>query len=1638
MSYGLGARQRQPRQMILFAAVLALIVSSLMALDGRRASATTKGASAVTTRANVAAAAEQNVTFNYTAGYQYFTVPNGVHNVRITASGAAGANGQGTNGGGTGQSGGQATGTVTVIPGQVLTLWVGQGGSVGGGGGLGNPANDNWRGGGGGAYSGGESGNGGGGGAATYVYANGNVTLVGGGGGGGGGSGCVAGYPGGGGGGGGYPGSGGIEGTGLGAGAGGATGAGGTNGANGNFGTALGGGGGGGGGGYTSGTGGGGGYSGCGGGGGGGGGTSFADPSVSTTSFASVGNPQSANGQILVDLGPAGTTQTFTATTAGDYQYFTVPAGVNSLQITVAGASGGSGKPTPISANPAGAGGSGGLVSGTVSVSPGQVLSLWVGHGGQEGGVYVVPLQVLGGAGGQGDPAGSNFNGGNGGTCTVDPGSCTGWGDAGGGGSAGYVSVNGAPVLVAGGGGGGGANGGSSDSFGVTGAGGAGGLGGNPSTTGVSPPYNGFTGGAGGSTGLASSDGGTGADTTGNGNGPGTTDGGSGGGGGGGYTAGGGGGAGGIYFSNFLNFMGGGGGGGGTSYVAPSVAGASFSAAANGTGTDASGNNGSITISYRQGTTTRVAASQNPVDPQQALIYTATVSGGDGGGTIDFTADNQDITGCTAVPLSTGSGGSGQATCTTSGTYPGSHPIRAYYSGDQTFSPSSGSLTEVVNGYASTATISSSANPAAVGQAVTFELTSFASIGSGTVTFKADGSTLTGCGSIPVSHRNTSGEAWYADCTTSSLSPGPHAITGAYSGDALFAPASASLTQNVHGSLDHMVLSPGSAKISQGGAQTFRVEGYDASGDDLGDVTAQATFSIDPDGSCSAATCTASAPGPHTVTATIGPINATTGLVVTTTARITLSPAFTEQDSPASQTYRVEGYDAAGNDLGDVTVDTTFTVTSSNGFCAGATCYVRQPGPQTVTGNDGGVTATAQIQVDVAPDYYLVLSPQTASIAQGGSQTYKAEGYDPAGNDVGDLTSRATFSIGPDGSCSGATCTPATAGDHTVTAIHAYSQGTATLHVDAVSSIQLSPSPATILAGGSQTYKAEGYDLYGQDLGNVTAQTAFTIGPTGTCAGATCTASTPGNHVVSGTDGSAYQGVTLTVIPGPVDHLVLSPTSASVSAGASQGYTAEGFDHFGNDVGDVTAATTFAISPGGSCSTASCTPFTAGSHTVTGTDETAQGTATLSVNAGALSRLVLSPGSASLAAGASQAYTAEGYDAYGNDLGDVSAATTFAIGPDGSCSATLCTARVQGTHTVSGTDSGATGTSVLTVQGGPLDHLVLSPPTVTVTPGGSQSYTAEGYDAANNDLGDVTAATTFSIGPDGSCGGTRCTAMASGSHTVNGTDGSAAGTAALTVKGPAVTSLSPDVGPAVGGKTVTITGSGFTGATRVVFGALAATNLVVVSDSEITVTAPAHAAGLVNVRITTPGGLSAAVPSDRYRYLAAPTVTNLTPGAGPTAGGGYVTVTGTGFVSGATVSFGTAPASPIQVLSATTIRVKPPAGAGTVNVTVSTLGGASAVTDADRYTFTVAPAVSSLAPSVGPVIGGQTVTITGSGFTGATRVSFSAIAATNLVVVSDSEITVTAPAHAAGAVNVRVTTAGGLSPAVRGDLYRFQ
>ena len=331
------------------------------------------------------------------------------------------------------------------------------------------------------------------------------------------------------------------------------------------------------------------------------------------------------------------------------------------------------------------------------------------------------------------------------------------------------------------------------------------------------------------------------------------------------------------------------------------------------------------------------------------------------------------------------------------------------------------------------------------------------------------------------------------------------------------------------------------------------------------------------------------------------------------------------------------------------------------------------------------------------------------------------------------------------------------------------------------------------------------------------------------------------------------------------------------------------------------------------------------------------------------------------------------------------------------------------------------------------------------------TITGTGFTGASAvDFG-TTPATTFTVG-----GASMITALSpAGTGAVGVTVTTPSGTSATSTADvftylatPTVTGISPTAGPLGGGTMVTITGTGFTETsvtgtvlpivTAVDFGTTPATIFTVINDTTLTVGSPAGT-GTVDVTVTTPGGISAKSPVDKFTYVATPTVAAVSPNDGAAAGGTLVTITGSGFTNATAVAFGTNPATNFKIVSDTSITVDSPAGTGTVDVTVTTPGGPSATSPADQFTYmSAAPTVAGVSPSIGPVAGGTVVTITGTNLANAAAVNFGTAAVTSLISDSATQIVVVSPAVTSiGAVNVYVTTPGGTSATSPANLFFY-
>lgn len=235
-----------------------------------------------------------------------------------------------------------------------------------------------------------------------------------------------------------------------------------------------------------------------------------------------------------------------------------------------------------------------------------------------------------------------------------------------------------------------------------------------------------------------------------------------------------------------------------------------------------------------------------------------------------------------------------------------------------------------------------------------------------------------------------------------------------------------------------------------------------------------------------------------------------------------------------------------------------------------------------------------------------------------------------------------------------------------------------------------------------------------------------------------------------------------------------------------------------------------------------------------------------------------------------------------------------------------------------------------------------------------------------------------------------------------------------------------------------ITGSKFTGASSVTFAVPGTTAEILpgANDTSLPVritVAPDATIGILGFQIQVPLGIIDADPV-RFTVLpsSAPSIVRMSPKTGPTTGGTPLFISGDGFVPGdMEVLIDGRPAVSLTVLDSKNLVALTPAGdLGSADVTVLTRSGYATADSGFRYTKGEAavPAISGVSPDVLSSSGGQTVTITGSGFLpGATGVTFAGHAALDVKVLDAHRLIAVSPLAEAGAARISVETRDGVS-----------
>lgn len=256
-------------------------------------------------------------------------------------------------------------------------------------------------------------------------------------------------------------------------------------------------------------------------------------------------------------------------------------------------------------------------------------------------------------------------------------------------------------------------------------------------------------------------------------------------------------------------------------------------------------------------------------------------------------------------------------------------------------------------------------------------------------------------------------------------------------------------------------------------------------------------------------------------------------------------------------------------------------------------------------------------------------------------------------------------------------------------------------------------------------------------------------------------------------------------------------------------------------------------------------------------------------------------------------------------------------------------------------------------------------------------------------------------------------------------------------------SISPNESPTSGGEVVTILGHNFLtsgSTTKVYFGGVLSPSVTVLDSNTIQATAPAHAPGIVDVLVSQDGY---AASLDRqavgaFEYIVNRSNISLSPNQGYSSGGDVVVINGSFDTNtSAEVTFDDIPATNIEVLSSTQIRLTTPAhSAGRINVVVKQYG-ATVGESINGFTYISPLTIDSLSPDRGSIDGGTIVTISGQSFIPIGQTAETAFPNLSVTIggvpcvvakISDytnTTIKCTTGSHVAGRVDVVVTAGSG-------------
>jgi uncharacterized protein YjdB len=404
----------------------------------------------------------------------------------------------------------------------------------------------------------------------------------------------------------------------------------------------------------------------------------------------------------------------------------------------------------------------------------------------------------------------------------------------------------------------------------------------------------------------------------------------------------------------------------------------------------------------------------------------------------------------------------------------------------------------------------------------------------------------------------------------------------------------------------------------------------------------------------------------------------------------------------------------AGTGVGSTLSCTVLALSPSTTYNFQVVAFRGNMNGNAVFGELSNVAATSTLSTTPPPPVVttVTVSPASASVAVGATSALQATVKDQNGNSMtGQTVTWSTNNAAAATVNSSGVVTGVAAGSATISATSSGVSGTSAITVTVgpppppvVTTITVAPTSASVVAGASTTLVATVKDQNGSVMTGQTVTwstsnaAAATVNSSGVVTGV-ATGSATITATSSGKTGTS--SITVTAVAPVVTTVTVSPTSASVVAGATTTLQATVKDQNGNVMtGQTVTWSTNNAAAATVNSSGVVTGVVAGSATITATSSGKIGTSSITVTAVApvVTTVTVAPTSASLVVGATTTLQATVKDQNGNVMtGQTVTWTTNNAAAATVSSSGVVTGVAAGSATITATSSGKIGTSSITV-----------------------------------------------------------------------------------------------------------------------------------------------------------------------------------------------------------------------------------------------------------------------------------------------------------------------------------------------------